>query len=101
MNNTFDPLIIGPQLLFGYLVKHWPILKSWPNRLIPIFNFILGILIEFSKSVANADDGKTTGQPWWMKLLYVLINTFISSGVHGTVQSTVDHVSGKPYPKSK
>jgi len=44
LNNAIVLTVV--QLLFGFAVKKWSVLAAWPNRLIPLFNAVLAVLIK-------------------------------------------------------
>lgn len=78
-----DPLVVVAQLVFGFVVKKWPVLAAWPNKLIPIFNFILAILIGLAGGVAHsADFGSFFSHGFGKVLVNAAFNTILSTGTH-------------------
>ena len=41
---SHNPYVGIVQLLWGFAVKRLPALAKWPNKLIPVFNFVLAFL---------------------------------------------------------
>lgn len=92
-----DPITVVIQLVFGWLVKKWPALKGWPNRLIPVFNFVLALLIQLAGVVTDAHAGtgvlKATGSWLWGVLGPALLNTLISTGIFSTGKNIQQHIT--------
>jgi hypothetical protein len=102
--NGFDPITLISQLLFGFLVKKWPALALVPNKLIPVFNAVLAVLIQLVHPVqANADSLTVVpiqhGHPGWWGLWQflqpVLLNTLLSTGIFSSVKNVGEHVGNK------
>lgn len=62
------------QILFGFAVKKLPGLATWPNRLIPVFNALLAILINLAGHTDNA-------------VVTSLVQTAISTGLYEGVRN--------------
>lgn len=94
-----DPITVVLQLVWGYLVKHWPVLAAWPNRLIPIMNFILAVLLQLAGvGTAHADTGgtlRTVGGWLWGVLGPALLNTLVSTGIFSTAKNVHQHIKGQ------
>ena len=95
--NDFDPITILIQLAFGYAVKHWPALKAWPNKLIPVMNLVVGILVQLAgPALAHAQAG-TDGPAhpgWWAVWCFiqpVIVNTLLSTGIFSASKNVVQH----------
>lgn len=96
-----DALTVVLQLVFGFLIKKWPALKAWPNRLIPIFNLVLAILIQLAQAAtahAQAGAAPAAHHPgWWAFWQFiqpVLLNTLLSTGIFSTGKNIVQQASG-------
>lgn len=100
-----DWITILVQLAFGWAVKKWPVLATWPNKLIPVFNFILAILIKLSGVTAVHAD-TTSAVPlqaahhpgWWAFWTFiqpVLLNTLLATGIFSTGKNIQQHLKGK------
>ena len=96
MNVTLvDPIMIGLQLLFGFIVKRVPWLKSWPNKLIPVFNYVIGLLTSLiTFAPVNAAESGGIQDTWWFRFVYVLFNTIMSTGTHSTAKNLTQAVKG-------
>lgn len=106
-----DFLTIIIQLVFGWLVKRWPALANWPNKLIPVFNAIIAVIIQIVAaltSVAHAADSLAVtalpqshvgGHPGWWALWHflqpVVMNTILSTGIFSTAKNIKQHLAGE------
>lgn len=106
-----DAVTILLQLLLGQLIRKWPVLKAWPDRLIPIFNAILALIVQIVAaltSVAHAADSLAVtvlpqpvphGHPGWWAVWHfvqpIILNTLLSSGIFSTQKNVVEHFKGK------
>lgn len=73
------------QLLFGRLVKQWPALASLPNKLIPVVNFILAILIKLAEpALANAAGLGSVVHGVSNVLFSALVQTVLTTGLHSS-----------------
>ena len=101
-----DFLTIVLQLVFGWLIKKWPVLASWPSKLIPIFNAILAILVRLvttlSSGTAHADSLGVSLLPqpqhhhpgWWAVWIFiqsVLLNTVVATGIFSGTKNAIEH----------
>ena len=78
-------IITVVQLLFGKLIKSHPALASFPNKAIPIVNFILAILMRLAAPVvANAAGLGSVIRGVEGVLLPALVNTLLTTGIHST-----------------
>lgn len=84
-----NPLVLLlVQLVFGALVKKWSVLASWPNRLIPLFNAILAILINLAgPGVANAGLFSKITPVLGQVILQAIGSTLLATGVHSTAKN--------------
>jgi uncharacterized membrane protein YhdT len=96
-----DFITVAAQLVFGFLVKKWPALKAWPNKLIPVFNLALAVLLKLAGvGVASAQAVAEQGHPahpgWlsvWCFVQPLLINTLISTGIFSAGKNINQHFS--------
>jgi len=86
LQNPFVLLIT--QLVFGALVKKWSVLASWPNRLIPLFNALLAVLIKLAgPGVAGAGVFGAIWPTLGTIVLQSLGQTLLATGVHSTAKN--------------
>jgi hypothetical protein len=78
------------QLAFGALVKKWSVLASWPNRLIPLFNALLAVIIQLAGPGVAGAGVLGAGLFGWIAprigdvLLRAVVQTVLATGVHST-----------------
>lgn len=89
-----EPLVIAViQLLFGKLVKSWPALASLPNRLIPLVNFILAVLLKLAEpAIANAAGIGSVVHGVSNVLLSALVQTILTTGIHSSAKNLWQNV---------
>ena len=108
-----DALTVALQLLFGVLVKKWPVFAGWSNRLVPVFNAILAAVIQAlailrpTEAHAAADSLFTTlptpihGHPGWSAvwafLQPVILNTLCATGIFSSVKNVGGHILRVPH----
>jgi hypothetical protein len=86
LNNPLVLLLV--QLVFGALVKRWSALAAWPNKLIPLFNFILAVLVKLGgPGDANAGVFGRILPGLGSILLQAAVQTVIATGVHSTAKN--------------
>lgn len=97
-----DVVMVLVQLAFGVLVKHWPPLAAWPNKLIPVFNLALALLIKLgAATVAHADTSglETHAHPgWWAVWCFlkpVIASTLASTGLFSAAKNAQQHFASK------
>lgn len=91
LNNPLVLLVI--QLIFGVLVKRWSALAAWPNKLIPLFNFILAVLVKLGgPGVANAGVFSVIGANLGQILIQSAVQTLLATGVHSTSKNLWQNV---------
>lgn len=102
-----DVVMLLVQLAFGLLVKHWPPLAAWPNRLIPLFNLALAVLAKLGQvSLAHADTGglETHAHPgWWAVWCFlkpVIATTLASTGIFSSVKNVQQHLAASTPPRT-
>lgn len=83
INNPLVLLLV--QLGFGALVKKWSVLASWPNKLIPVFNLALAVLVKLAgPGEANAGLFSAVGKNLLPILVESVAQTLIATGVHSS-----------------
>lgn len=81
------------QLLFGKLVKSHPSLASFPNKAIPVVNFILALLIKLAEPVlANAGGLGSVLRGVQNVALAALVQTLLTTGIHSTAKNVWQNV---------
>ena len=97
INNPIVLTIV--QLAFGFLVKKWATLATWPNKLIPLFNAGLAVLVKLAAPAeAHADTiaiAAVLGLKWdWLKAVLVeaVGQTLLSTGIHSTGKNLLQQI---------
>lgn len=92
-----EPFIISLiQLAFGKLIKSHPALASFPNKAIPVVNFILAVLIKLSEPVlANAAGIGGLLRGVQGVLLPALIQTLLTTGIHSSAKNVWQNVKSQ------
>lgn len=93
LNNPF--ILTGLQLGFGLAIKKWAALEAWPNKLIPLFNGILAVLIKLAgPGTAEAGVFGLTGGGFLNLLLEAGAQTLLSTGIHSTSKNFFQNIFG-------
>lgn len=84
-----NPLVLTlVQLGFGVAIKKVPWLAAWPNKLIPLFNGVLALLVKIAVPDADAGilgiDVKGAGGFLLNAVVEAAGQTLISTGIHST-----------------
>ena len=84
-----DPLVLTViQLLFGLEIKRLPSLASVPNKLIPVLNGVLAILIKLGgPGVAHASGLGDSLRGFGGLLLDAGLQTLLTTGVHSSAKN--------------
>lgn len=72
------------QILFGFAVKRWSVLASWPNKLIPLFNAVLALLIKLAVPEAEAAGIGEAAKGFGSLVLESVLQTIVSTGLHSS-----------------
>jgi len=91
-----DPITIVVQIVLGLIVKHWPALASLPNKLIPVFNFVIAILIGLGTGQAEAGGlGGFFSGGFGQLLVNAALNTLLSTGTHSMGKNFLQQLTRK------
>lgn len=91
-----NPVVLTvAQLLFGFAIKKTPALAAWPNRLIPLFNALLAVLIKLA-GPGEAEAG-VFGRSAGGLLNLVLeagAQTLLTTGIHSSFKNFWQNFAG-------
>lgn len=89
-----DPVVLSVvQLLVGLAVKRWSSLAAVPNKLIPLLNFLLAVLIKIGgPATAGASVLGDLGRASPI-LLQAAVQTILTTGLHSVAKNYWQHLS--------
>ena len=84
-----NPVVLtGAQLLFGLAIKKVPALEAWPNKLIPLFNGVLALLIKLAGPAdANASGIGDALRGFGSLALEAALQTLLTTGIHSSAKN--------------
>lgn len=86
LNNPF--ILTGLQLAFGLLIKKAPQLAAWPNRLIPLFNGLLAVLVKLAgPGTAEAGVFGLSAGGLFSLILESGAQTLLTTGIHSSAKN--------------
>ena len=83
LNNNIVLTVV--QLVFGIAIKRLPALAAWPNKLIPLFNGLLALLIKLGgPGDAEAAVLGVSGAGLLNLILEAGAQTLLTTGIHSS-----------------
>ena len=81
-----NPVVLTlAQLLFGFAIKRLPALEGVPNKLIPLFNGVLALLIKLAgPGEAHASGLGDSLKGFGSVVVDAAVQTLLSTGLHST-----------------